>query len=208
MSKAVLTLAALALVVGLALPAAAEDKAAQDKDAAKEAKNMTIAVGDSAPDFELPKPGAAEGSKETVKLSDLKGEKNVLLAFYPKAFTGGCTKQLCGYRDDFSQFESADTVVVAISTDEQAESDRFKKEHQMPFVVLGDPDHSVIDAYGIPMKDYNGQKFVQRAVVLVDKDGIVRHVDLEYSIDQDKQPLYDAIAKLAEEQAAGSQEKS
>lgn len=182
--------AALTLTLGVA---GAEDAKKADGDG--EAK---LKVGEKAPDFEMPKPGEPEGSKETIKLSDLKGQKNVVLAFYPKAFTSGCTKQLCGYRDDISKYESADTQIVAISTDKQADSDTFKKEKEMPFVVLGDEKHEVVDAYGIPMKDYGGNQYAQRSIVLIDKEGIVRYIDMEYDIENDEAPLLEAIAKLEE----------
>src|SRR5690606_30497293 len=121
--KAVLIGACLLTLASIvARPAEAEE--------ADDPANEKLKVGDEAPDFAFPDP---ENPDKTVKLSELKGKKNVVLAFYPKAFTGGCTKQLCGYRDDFSKFEAADTMVVAVSADDQDESTRFKKEHKMPF---------------------------------------------------------------------------
>jgi peroxiredoxin Q/BCP len=186
----------LRLVYSAALAAVAclSPAVAQEKTEGQE--NEQLKVGDAAPDFAWPKPDRAEGSDDTVSLKDLKGEKNVLIAFYPKAFTGGCTKQLCGYRDDFSRFESADTEIVAVSVDEQAESDRFRTEMKMPFVVLGDPGHRVIDAYGVPLKDYGGNTYAQRAVVLVDKEGTVRYIDMDYQIGKDEEPLFAALREL------------
>ncbi len=180
--KAVLIGACLLTLASIvARPAEAEE--------ADDPANEKLKVGDEAPDFAFPDP---ENPDKTVKLSELKGKKNVVLAFYPKAFTGGCTKQLCGYRDDFSKFEAADTMVVAVSADDQDESTRFKKEHKMPFSVLGDREHKVIDAYGIPMKG----EYAQRSIVIVGKDGKVRYIDMEYRIDEDEEPLFQAIAQL------------
>lgn len=158
-----------------------------------------LEVGDEAPDFELPK---KDGEEEPQRLKDLRGKKNVLIAFYPKAFTSGCTKQLCGYRDDFSQFEAADTEVVAVSIDEQAESDRFKAEEKMPFLVKGDPTHEVIEAYRVPYVEFGGNRYAKRCVFLVDKEGTVRYIDMDYNITDDKTPLYEQIAKLNEQAVA------
>lgn len=153
-----------------------------------------LKVGDAAPDFDIPaQKGVENGPK---KLSDLKGKKNVLIAFYPKADTPGCTKQLCGYRDDFSTLQSSNTEVIAISVDQQMDSDKFQEKYKLPFPVVGDPQHKTIEAYGVPMKDYSGNKFAQRSVFLVDKEGKIAYIDLDYKIDQDKTALYDRIKTL------------
>ena len=155
----------------------------------------TLKVGDKAPDFDLPDADkAAEG--EPKKLSDFKGKKNVLLAFYPKAKTSGCTKQLCGYRDAFAEFEGVDAEVIAISIDEQDYSNEFKEEHKMPFFVLGDTDGEVIKNYGIPTRDYNGNEFAQRSVMIVDKEGVIRFVEMKYNIGKDQETVLKELAKL------------
>jgi peroxiredoxin len=184
----------VAAVLGLLICAsyATAQEAQEKKEAPKELK-----VGDVAPDFAWPKPDRAEGSSDTVRLSDIKGKQNVLIAFYPKVFTGGCTKQLCGYRDDFSKFKAAETEIVAISVDPQTESDRFRTEMKMPFAVLGDAEHKVIDAYGIPLKEHNGNSYAQRAVILVDRDGKIAYMDMDYQIGSDEKPLFEAMKKLA-----------
>lgn len=196
-SRLILAAALVSAVTALAIAGYAQENQQNDPEKEKAA----VKVGDKAPDFAWPKPDRAEGSNDAVRLSDLKGEKNLLIAFYPKAFTPGCTKQLCGYRDEFGRFQSNDTEIVAVSTDGQEESDRFRKEHKMPFVVLGDPDHNVIDAYGIPVKEYAGTPIAQRAVVLVDKEGVVRYVDMDYKIGEDEKALFDAIEGLPKAEA-------
>lgn len=160
--------------------------------------SMTLKVGDKAPDFEFPKPGRAADSKETVKLSDILKDKHLLLAFYPKTFTGGCTKQLCGYRDDFKKFEEAGVDVLAVSADKQEDSDRFRAEYEMPFRVVGDAKHEIINAYGVPLKG----EYAQRSVVLIDKRGFVRYVDWEYKIGEDEKPLFDAINALKNDETS------
>ena len=177
---------------------------------ADEAEEKTgLAVGDEAPDFELVldadiaarylDPDAADDA--VLKLSGLRGEVNVLLAFYPKAFTGGCTAQLCGYRDDIEEFKAADTEIIAISMDEQEESSAFRAEYEMPFPVMGDEDGSVVEAYGVPVRERQDMKFPSRSVFLIDKEGVIRYIDMEYDIEGGIEPLYQALNDIKEMEA-------
>ncbi len=158
------------------------------------AEDAKLKVGDTAPDFTIPEGTAKDQIGEAKKLSDLKG-KNVVLAFYPKAFTPGCTNQMCGYRDDFSAFESTDTVVLAISVDEQAESNRFKDEHKLPFAVVGDPKHEIIKLYGVELLTRNEFEYAKRETFLVDKEGKIAYIDPDYHFANGKAPLLEAIKK-------------
>ncbi len=154
-------------------------------------------VGDAAPDFAIPDGVAKDQIGEAKNLSDLKGKK-VVLAFYPKAFTPGCTNQMCGYRDDFSSFKDTDTIVLAISTDEQAESTRFKEEHKLPFAVVGDPNHAIVKKYGVELQKRGEFEFAKRTTFLIDKDGKIAYIDWNYDWSKGKAPLMDAIKKLDE----------
>jgi len=185
--KSIVSLATVCLCV--AVPAGAAET---------QGKGVPIKVGDKAPDFEIVKPGQLKDGDPGLKLSDSRGKKNVLVAFFPKAFTAGCTAQMCGYRDDFSRFQSADTEVVAVSVDQQAESDRFKKEKQFPFYVVGDPEARVVNAYGAPLVDLPVGRVAKRSIFLVDKTGAIRYIDLAYDVEKGKAPLYEALAKLQE----------
>lgn len=98
--------------------------------------------GASAPDFTLT---ADDGTE--VSLSDLGGQK-VVLYFYPKADTPGCTKQACAIRDVYPRLESAETVVIGISPDPPAKLVKFRQKYDLPFILLSDPDHTVAGAYG------------------------------------------------------------
>ena len=175
-------------------------------------KDVTLEKGDEAPDFALPEwsdeeleQAREEGKELPKKLSDFRGEKNVLVAFYPRVFTGGCTAQLCGYRDEFELFVSADTEVVAISMDEQEESDRFREEYELPFYVMGDEEGAIVDAYGVPRLDRDGNVFSSRSVFLVDKKGVIRYIDLEYGVEEGLAPLYEAMNELGKEQEEAEQ---
>ncbi|OQY20652.1 MAG: peroxiredoxin, partial [Anaerolineaceae bacterium 4572_32.1] len=97
--------------------------------------------GASAPDFTLT---ADDGTE--VSLSDLGGQK-VVLYFYPKADTPGCTKQACAIRDVYPRLESAETVVIGISPDPPAKLVKFRQKYDLPFILLSDPDHTVAGAY-------------------------------------------------------------
>lgn len=156
--------------------------------------NAKVKVGDAAPDFDIPQQKGVDGAP--AKLSELKGKKNALIAFYPKADTPGCTKQLCGYRDDIQKLQSANTEVIAVSVDQQMDSEKFQEKYKLPFSLVGDPQHKIIDAYGVPLKDFSGNKFAQRSVFVVDKEGKIQYIDMDYKVAEDKDGLYEQIAKL------------
>ncbi|MDX6473912.1 MAG: thioredoxin-dependent peroxiredoxin, partial [Gaiellaceae bacterium] len=101
-----------------------------------------IDEGQPAPDFELP-----TDSGETIKLSDLRG-KPVVLYFYPKDNTPGCTTQACGIRDAYGEFERAGAVVLGVSPDDERSHVKFKDKYELPFTLLADTEHSVAEQYG------------------------------------------------------------
>lgn len=165
---------------------------------------VLVRPGDPAPDFSYSDPEADPAAPVTRKLSEWKGKKNVLIAFYPKASTPGCTAQLCGYRDDIARFRDSDTHVIAISLDVQEKSNAFRKAQQLPFPVIGDPAGDIVSAYGIPTMGLMGFQAAKRSVVLIDKQGTVRYVNAAYNINSDKDLLYAEIAKLARTDQEGN----
>jgi peroxiredoxin Q/BCP len=129
-----------------------------------------IEEGQPAPDFELP-----SDSGETVKLSALRG-KPVVLYFYPKDDTPGCTTQACGIRDAYGEFERAGAVVLGVSPDDEASHGKFKSKYDLPFTLLADTDHAVADAYGVwGEKKYMGRSYmgVNRSTFVIGRDGNV-----------------------------------
>jgi len=129
--------------------------------------------GDKAPDFEL-----LDQDGETVRLSDHAGE-TVVLYFYPRADTPGCTTQACGIRDRRAEYAAAGATVIGVSPDEPAALRKFADKHGLDFTLVGDPDHSVSEAYGVWVeKSMYGKRYmgVQRATFIVDGDGKIAKV--------------------------------
>jgi peroxiredoxin Q/BCP len=132
-----------------------------------------VQEGESAPDFEL-----TSDSGETVKLSDLRG-KPVVLYFYPKDDTPGCTAQACGIRDDYGSFEERGAIVLGVSPDDESSHVKFKEKYGLPFTLLADPTHEVSEQYGVwKEKNYAGKTYmgVERSTFLIDSHGTVAKV--------------------------------
>ena len=132
-----------------------------------------IDEGTEAPNFELT---SDDGS--TVRLSDLRG-KQVILYFYPKDDTPGCTTQACGIRDVYGEFEREGAVVLGVSPDNEASHVKFKEKYHLPFTLLADEGHRVADEYGVwGEKSYMGRKYhgVNRSTFVIDTDGTVKRV--------------------------------
>ncbi|HWT91309.1 MAG TPA: thioredoxin-dependent thiol peroxidase [Solirubrobacterales bacterium] len=132
-----------------------------------------LSEGDKAPDFALP-----DQNGEEVKLSDLRGQ-TVVLYFYPKANTSGCTTQACGVRDRRADYEAAGARVIGVSPDEVKDVDKFAGKYDLDFTLLADADHAVADAYGTWVeKSMYGRKYmgVQRATFIIGPDGKIARV--------------------------------
>src|ERR671932_2080936 len=129
-----------------------------------------IKQGHDAPDFTLPDQDGNE-----VKLSELRGQP-VVLYFYPKDDTPGCTTQACGIRDAYSDFRERGAVVLGVSPDDEASHVQFKEKYSLPFTLLADPDHQVAEQYGV-WKERNlyGKKSmgIERSTFVIDADGNV-----------------------------------
>ena len=132
---------------------------------------MSVELGDKAPDFTLPTDGAG-----SVTLSKLNGKK-VVLYFYPKDDTSGCTAEACGFRDSFPDYGGTGAVVIGISKDTVASHDKFKKKHGLPFILASDAGGDVCEKYGVWVeKSMYGRKYmgIERATFLIDGAGAVR----------------------------------
>ena len=127
-------------------------------------------IGTKAPDFTLPDQNGAEHS-----LSDYRGQK-VVLYFYPRDNTAGCTKQACGYAELYPQFKEKGAVVIGISKDSVASHKKFEEKYGLPFTLLSDTERKVIEAYGVWQEKKNYGKVsmgVVRTTYLIDENGII-----------------------------------
>lgn len=134
---------------------------------------MAIEVGDSAPDFTRPTDSGGE-----ISLSALKG-RPVVLYFYPKDDTSGCTKEAIGFRDALEGFEAAGATVIGVSKDSVAKHDKFKAKHELNFPLVSDEDGTLCEAYGTWVeKSMYGRKYmgIERATFLIGEDGMIRNV--------------------------------
>jgi peroxiredoxin Q/BCP len=134
---------------------------------------MSIEIGDKAPDFTLSTDGNGK-----VTLSKLRGQK-VVLYFYPKDDTSGCTAEACGFRDSFPKFGRIEAAVIGVSKDTVASHDKFKKKYELPFTLAADVDGEVCERYGVWVeKSMYGRKYmgIERATFLVDEKGVIRQV--------------------------------
>jgi peroxiredoxin Q/BCP len=132
-----------------------------------------VQEGDSAPDFTLPSDGG-----QRVSLSDFRG-KPVVLYFYPKDDTPGCTTQACGIRDAYGEFERAGAVVLGVSPDSERRHVKFKEKYDLPFTLLADTEHEVAERYGVwGEKRYMGRTYlgINRTTFVVAPDGTVAKV--------------------------------
>jgi peroxiredoxin Q/BCP len=153
-----------------------------------------LAEGDKAPDFSLP-----DQNGEQVKLSDLRGE-TVVLYFYPRADTPGCTVEACGVRDRRADYEQAGARVLGVSPDEVSAVDKFAGKYDLDFTLLADADHAVAEAYGTWVeKSMYGKKYmgVQRATFIVDPEGKIAKVFPKVSPKQHDDLVLKALGELA-----------
>ena len=134
-----------------------------------------IEEGKPAPDFEL-----ETDSGDTVKLSDFRG-RPVVLYFYPKDDTPGCTTEACEFRDAYDVYRERGAEVLGVSPDDVASHGKFKSKHQLPFTLLADPDHSVAERYGVwGERKFAGKTYmgINRSTFVIDSEGKVAHAML------------------------------
>ncbi|MBI5022302.1 MAG: thioredoxin-dependent thiol peroxidase [Ignavibacteriales bacterium] len=139
-----------------------------------------LKINDKAPLFTLP----ATSGKE-ISLSDLKGKK-VILYFYPKDDTPGCTKEACAFRDNFARVKKKGAVVLGISKDSLASHNKFKEKYDLTFPLLSDEKLEVLKSYGVwKMKSMMGRKYmgIERTTVIIDEDGKIIHIFPKVKVD-------------------------
>ncbi|WP_454192567.1 thioredoxin-dependent thiol peroxidase [Paenibacillus sp. Marseille-Q7038] len=131
---------------------------------------MSIKIGSEAPDFVLQ--GAGD---QLVKLSDFRG-KRVILYFYPKDMTAGCTDEACQFRDEHNSFEALNTVIIGVSGDSLKQHEKFIAKYNLPFILLSDEDHKVAELYDVwQLKKMYGKEYmgIVRSTFVIDEQGIL-----------------------------------
>jgi peroxiredoxin Q/BCP len=141
---------------------------------------MSLTIGDKAPDFTLPTDGNG-----TVALKTERG-KPVIVSFYPKDDTSGCTKEACGFRDAMPDFSKIDATIIGISKDSVRAHDKFKQKYRLPFILASDESGEVCEKYGVwVQKSMYGRKYmgIERTTVLIDGKGVIRGLWPKVKID-------------------------
>ena len=139
---------------------------------------MSLTIGDPAPDFTLP-----DENGTSVSLAQFRG-KHVILYFYPKDDTSGCTAQACGFRDAFPQITERNAVVLGVSPDSTKSHQKFKTKYDLPFTLLVDADHTVAEAYGVwAEKSMYGRKYmgILRSHFVIDEQGRLADIRIKIS---------------------------
>jgi peroxiredoxin Q/BCP len=153
-------------------------------------KELILKEGDMAPDFSAATDGGGKAS-----LSELKG-KNVVLYFYPRDDTPGCTKEACGFRDHFAKFKERGAVVLGVSTDSARSHDKFVEKFKLPFPLLADEDKKIVQAYGVwGEKSFLGRKYMgtSRVTFLIGGDGRIRKIWPKVKPDQHAEEILAAL---------------
>ncbi len=151
---------------------------------------MAVKVGDKAPDFTL-----IDTDKKPRSLSEFHGKKTVLV-FFPGAFTGVCTKEMCAFRDSMTQFNSVDAQVVGISVDSPFANKAFSTQNNLQFPILSDYSRSTVRTYGIVQSDFAGlagYEAAKRSVLVLDKGGVIRYAWI--SDNPGVEPNYEEVTK-------------
>lgn len=151
---------------------------------------MSVTIGDTIPDFSLP-----DQHGNDFDITSVKGKKNIVIYFYPKNFTPGCTKEACSFRDSYEDFESLGAVVIGISSDSKKSHMRFAKQYNLPFILLSDEKGSVKRKFGV--KNNLLGLLPGRETYVVNKEGKVLYVFNSMNAERHIQKALDVLRKNA-----------
>ena len=151
-------------------------------------------IGKPAPDFTLP-----STTGEPISLRSFKGKKTVILYFYPKDETPGCTREACDFRDQSAEFEKFDTVILGVSTDNLESHGKFRDKHHLPFPLLADEDATVAKQYGVyKQRNLYGKKYmgIERTTFLIGKDGKIANIFNKVKPEGHAEQVYQALQAM------------
>ena len=154
---------------------------------------MALEVGKKAPSFKLKNQGG-----KTISLSDLKG-KPVVLYFYPKDDTPGCTKEACNFRDEFPKFGKMKAEIIGVSTDSVESHKKFANKYKLPFNLLSDESKDVVEKYGVwKEKNMYGKKYmgIERTTFIIDPSGKIKKIFPKVKVDNHNQEVMEALKEL------------
>jgi peroxiredoxin Q/BCP len=158
--------------------------------AARESDGSGLKTGQKAPDFTL-----LNDSGQKVKLSELKGKK-VILYFYPKDDTPGCTKEACAFRDGIAEIEGRGAIVLGVSVDSVESHKKFKKKYGLNFPLLADTEKKLVESYGVwKEKSMYGKKYmgIERTTFIIDEQGKISHIFPKVKVDDHYDEVLDAL---------------
>ena len=150
-------------------------------------------IGKPAPDFTLP-----STTGESISLRQFKGKKTVILYFYPKDETPGCTREACDFRDQSAEFEKFDTVILGVSTDNLESHGKFRDKHHLPFPLLSDEDAAVSKLFGVyKMKNLYGKKYmgIERTTFVIDRTGRIAQIWPKVKVDGHLQDVLEFVGE-------------
>ena len=155
----------------------------------------SLEEGKAAPDFKLPSTSGKE-----IKLSDFKAKKNVVIYFYPKDDTPGCTQEACDFRDSIKKVKNQETEIFGISADSLESHQKFQKKFSLPFELLSDPDKKTIQKYGVwKEKSMYGRKYmgIERTTVIIDKKGKIAKIFPKVKVTDHAEAVLEALKGLS-----------
>lgn len=156
-----------------------------------------LTVGVPAPEFRVP--AVTREGEQPLSLTDYQGQSSVVLYFYPKDDTPGCTTESCNFRDMRTDFEAAGSAILGISPDDQASHVQFANKHALPFPLLADPDHAVAEAYGVWKEKNNyGKKYmgIERTTFVIDKEGKIAKIYPRVKVEDHVQKVLEFVKTL------------
>ena len=154
---------------------------------------MELKIGDKAPAFKL-----KNQDGETISLSELKG-KPVVLYFYPKDDTPGCTKEACNFRNEFPSFGKLNAEIIGISSDSVESHKKFAKKYNLPFNLLSDENKEVVEKYGVwKEKNMYGKKYmgIERTTFIIDSEGKIKNIFPKVKVDEHNEEVKSALKEL------------